>query len=118
MGTLAAAWAGRVLAVALIALPVGWTLAPGESFDLASMIWLVAIAAFMWMGASQSIKATRVRERLPGISARGLARKAIPIPADTAAGRGGPAGRGGQRPGLVVVDHDSTPRSPSSTRPP
>ena len=109
VGTLTAAWAGRVIAVALIALPVGWTLAHGENFDLTSMIWLVAIAAFMWMGASQSIKATRVRERLPGISARGLARKAIPIPADLPLSEAVRRAEEANARGLVVVDHQNAP---------
>ena len=107
--TIAAAWAGRVIAVALIALPVGWTLAHGENFDLTSVIWLVAIAAFMWMGAGQAIKATRVRERLPGIQARRLARKAIPIPADLPLSEAVRRAEEANARGLVVVDHQNAP---------
>jgi Zn-dependent protease/CBS domain-containing protein len=109
VGTLTAAWAGRVIAVALIALPVGWTLAHGENLDLTSVIWLVAIAVFMWMGASQSIKATRVRERLPGISARRLARRAIPIPADLPLSEAVRRAEEANARALVVVDHENTP---------
>jgi Zn-dependent protease/CBS domain-containing protein len=107
--TITAAWAGRVIAVALVALPVCWTLFHGENFDLTSVIWLVAIAAFMWMGAGQAIKATRVRERLPGIQARRLARKAIPIPADLPLSEAVRRAEESSARALVVVDHDNAP---------
>ena len=82
-GTIAAAWAGRGLAVALLAVPLAIVLrnGSGSGIDLVNVVWLGAIAAFMWVSAGQSIRATRVRERLPGLQARRLARRAIPIPA-------------------------------------
>jgi Zn-dependent protease/CBS domain-containing protein len=109
VGTFTAAWVGRVIAVALVALPIGWALTHGENLDLTNLIWLVAIAAFMWMGAGQSIKATRVRERLPSVSARRLARKAIPIPADLPLSEAvRKAEEAGAR-GLVIVDSENAP---------
>ena len=109
LATLTAAWAGRVIAVALVAVPVGWTVTHGENFDLISVLWLVAIAAIMWMGAGQAIKATRVRERLPGIQARRLARKAIPIPADLPLSEAVRRADEANARALVVVDHDNAP---------
>jgi Zn-dependent protease/CBS domain-containing protein len=109
VATLAAAWVGRLIAVALIALPVGWVLAHGENLDLISVVWLVAIAAIMWMGASQSIKATRVRERLPSVSARRLARKAIPIPADLPLSEAVRRAEESGARALVVVDPENAP---------
>ncbi|HEX4253775.1 MAG TPA: site-2 protease family protein [Streptosporangiaceae bacterium] len=109
VATLAAAWVGRLIAVALIALPVGWTLAHHESLDVTNLIWLVAIAGFMWMGASQSIKATRVRERLPSVSARRLARKAIPIQADLPLSEAVRRAEEAGARALVVVDPENAP---------
>jgi Zn-dependent protease/CBS domain-containing protein len=109
LATVAAAWVGRLIAVALIALPVCWTLAHGENLDLTNLIWLVAIAGFMWMGASQSIKATRVRERLPSVSARRLARKAIPIPADLPLSEAVRRAEEAGARALVVVDPENAP---------
>ena len=105
--TIAAAWAGRVLAVGLLAvLFFSGRLAGG---NIVSMIWVVAIAAFMWMGASQSIKATRFRERLPALQARRLARKAISVSASTPLAEAiRQADEAGAR-AVVVVDHDSRP---------
>jgi Zn-dependent protease len=79
--TIAAAWVGRVLAIGLLAIPFfSGGLSGG---DIVSTLWVVVIAAFMWTGATQAIKATKFRERLPGLQARRLARKAISVPAST-----------------------------------
>jgi CBS domain-containing protein len=63
----------------------------------------------MWTGATQSIKATRFRERLPALQARRLARKAISVPASTPLAEAiRQADEAGAR-AVVVVDHDSKP---------
>jgi len=107
--TIVAAWAGRVLAVALVIVPFGYAMANGRSEDLMSMLWLLFIAGFMWVGAGQSIKATRLRERLPGIQARRLARKAIPIPASLPLAEAIRRADETNARALVVVNHDNTP---------
>jgi Zn-dependent protease len=105
--TIAAAWVGRVLALALLAIPFfSGSLAGG---DIVSTLWVVVIAAFMWTGATQSIKATRFRERLPALQARRLSRKAISVPANTPLAEAiRQADEAGAR-AIVVVDHDSKP---------
>jgi Zn-dependent protease/CBS domain-containing protein len=105
--TLAAAWTGRVLALGVLAVPFfTGSLAGG---DVVSTLWVIVIAGFMWTGATQSIKATRFRERLPALQARRLARKAISVPASTplseAVRRADEAGARA----IVVVDHESKP---------
>ena len=107
--TIVAAWSGRVLAVALVIVPLSYAMATGRSEDLMSMLWLLFIAGFMWVGAGQSIKATRLRERLPGIQARRLARKAIPIPASLPLAEAIRRADETNARALVVVDHDNTP---------
>jgi Zn-dependent protease len=105
--TIAAAWVGRVLALALLAIPFfSGGLAGG---DIVSTLWVLVIAAFMWTGATQAIKATRFRERLPALQARRLARKAISVPATTPLAEAiRQADEAGAR-AVVVVDHNSTP---------
>jgi Zn-dependent protease/CBS domain-containing protein len=105
--TIAAAWVGRILALGLLAIPFfSGGLAGG---DIVSMLWVLAIAAFMWTGATQSIKATRFRERLPALQARRLARKAISVSASTPLAEAiRQADEAGAR-AIVVVDHDSKP---------
>ena len=105
--TIAAAWVGRGLAIALLAIPFfSGSLAGG---NIVSTLWVVVIAAFMWTGATQSIKATRFRERLPALQARRLARKAISVSASTPLAEAiRQADDAGAR-AIVVVDHDSKP---------
>jgi len=108
--TIAAAWAGRVLAVLLIVVPLA--LYHGEFQSLLSStygLWLAFIAIFMWMQAGQAISAARVRERLPAVSARALARRAIPVPASTPLAEAIRRADAAQARALVVVDHDSNP---------
>jgi Zn-dependent protease len=110
-GTIAAGWAGRVLAVGLLALPVLIIFRDGTSSSAGTvnLLWLGVIAAFMWMGAGQSIRASRVRERLPGLAARRLARPSLSVPASLplaeAVRRADEAGARA----LVIEDHDGKP---------
>ncbi len=105
--TIAAAWAGRGIAVALLVIPFFFSGLVGG--DIVSMIWVLAIAAFMWTGATQSIKASKFRERLPALQARRLARKAISVAASTPLSEAiRQADAAGAR-AVVVVDHDSKP---------
>src|SRR6266516_3784129 len=74
--TVAAAWAGRVLAVAVLVIPFVRAAWDGTRPQLFDVVWLAVIAAFMWTGAGQALRATRVRELLPALQARALARRA------------------------------------------
>ena len=62
----------------------------------------------MWAGASQSLKVTRVRERLrpAGQDARPAGH---PDPGQPPAGRGHPAADAARARALVIVDHDDKP---------
>ena len=110
-GTIAAAWAGRILAVLLIAVPFGFALGSEEGGgpDMVNVLWLGVIAAFMWVGAGQAIRVTRARERLPGLQARRLARRAIPIPASLPLAEAIRRADAAQARALVIVDHKDTP---------
>ena len=106
--TIAAAWAGRVLALGLFVL----VLAPpveDRMGGLYTVVWLAVIAAFMWTGASQAIKATRFRERLPALQARRLARKAVSVSADTPLAEAIRRAQDSNARAVVVVDHDDKP---------
>jgi Zn-dependent protease len=103
-----AAWAGRIIAVALVVLVVAWRC---SEFGLASGygLWIVAIAAFMWLSAGQALRSAKVRERLPAIQARALARRAIPIPPNLPLAEAIRRADLAQARALVVVDHDAKP---------
>ena len=107
--TIAAAWAGRVLAVALFVVPFTLGEVNGTGMDLVSVVWLAVIAAFMWTGAGQAIKATKFRERLPALQARRLARKAVSVAADTPLAEAIRRAEENQARAVVVVDHEDKP---------
>jgi Zn-dependent protease len=106
--TIAAAWAGRGLAVLLVIVPfslLGSKLSLANSYGL----WLAVIAIFMWISAGQAIKAAKVRDRLPGLQARRLARRAIAIPGNVPLAEAIRRADAAQARALVIVDHESTP---------
>jgi Zn-dependent protease/CBS domain-containing protein len=107
--TIAAAWAGRVIAVSLFVLPFLTGVVNGTGGDLVTVLWLAVIAAFMWTGAGQAIKATRFRERLPALQARRLARKAVSVAANTPLAEAIRRADENQARAVVIVDHEDKP---------
>ena len=105
--TIAAAWAGRALAVLLVIVPFlfGTKLSLTSSYGL----WFAVIAVFMWISAGQAIRAAKVRDRLPSLQARMLARRAIAIPGNVPLAEAIRRADEAQARALVVVDHESTP---------
>jgi Zn-dependent protease/CBS domain-containing protein len=107
--TIAAAWAGRVLALGLFVPVLVPPVASRIGWGMINVIWLAVIAAFMWTGAGQAIKATKVRERVPTLQARRLARKAVSVAADTPLAEAIRRADETQARAVVVVDHDDKP---------
>ncbi|WP_329320056.1 site-2 protease family protein [Streptomyces sp. NBC_01262] len=117
-GTVAAAWTGRALAIAvLIGLPL-LSYAGGVSdgsdgstgFDSLTDALLAAIlAAIIWTGAGNSLRMARLREHLPELQARTLTRRAVPVASDTPLSEAlRRANEAGAR-ALVVVDGAGDP---------
>ncbi|WP_106435146.1 MULTISPECIES: site-2 protease family protein [Streptomycetaceae] len=117
-GTVAAAWTGRALAIAvLVGLPL-LSYAGGMSdggdgatgFDSLTDALLAAIlAAIIWTGAGNSLRMARLREHLPELQARALTRRALPVASDTPLSEAlRRANEAGAR-ALVVVDGQGTP---------
>ncbi len=107
--TIAAAWAGRVLAAALVAVTLYIQEKSGGTVFNLSWLWLLVIAGFMWIQSSQAIKAAKIRERLPAVSARRLARRAIPIAASVPLAEAVRRAQAAGARALVIVDHENTP---------
>ncbi len=104
-----AAWAGRGLAVLVLGFTLYTLSSSGGQPQYIDAAWLMMIAAFMWMGAGQALRATRIREKLPGLQARQLARRAIPIPASLPLAEAIRRADAAQARALVVVDHEDRP---------
>ena len=106
--TIIAAWAGRVIALGLF-IPLLDPSVESRVGARASVVYLAVIAAFMWIGAGQAIKATRFRERLPALQARRLARKAVSVAANTPLAEAIRRADESQARAIVVVDHEDKP---------
>ena len=114
-GTIAAAQAGRVLA--LLVLAGGAFLATrGQGIDWITVIWAAFLASFMWIAATQSIRAERVRDRIPLLQARRLGRRAVTVTASTPLAQALETARAAQAGALIVVDHDGRPTALVSER--
>lgn len=79
-GTKVAAWAGRVLA-ALVVAASAFSAFGGGSPDLIALVIGVTLGWFLWSGASAALARAQFQQRLPGLSARSLARRAVGVPA-------------------------------------
>lgn len=108
-GTLAAGWTGRGLAVILVLAPLALSLMTGQSLDTTQLIWMIVLASFIWMGASQSLSVARIRARIPQVNARALARRSIPVTAETPLSEALRRAIEQHAGAMVVVDHDGRP---------
>jgi Zn-dependent protease/CBS domain-containing protein len=116
-GTVAAAWTGRALAIAvLIGLPL-LSYAGGASSgnptsgvdSLTDALLAAILAAIIWTGAGNSLRMARLREHLPELQARTLTRRAVPVASDTPLSEAlRRANEAGAR-ALVVVDGHGDP---------
>ena len=119
-GTVAAAWVGRALAVAvLIGLPLltqsgalGSSAEDNVGMDTVMDALLAAIlAAIIWTGAGNSLRMARLREHLPELRARNLTRRAVPVETDTPLSEALRRANAAGARALVVVDPEGSPLS-------
>ncbi|MGW2424951.1 site-2 protease family protein [Streptomyces sp. NPDC001709] len=119
-GTIAAAWVGRALAVAvLIGLPLlnqsgalGGNNDNVNGMDTVTDALLAAIlAAIIWTGAGNSLRMARLREHLPELRARTLTRRAVPVQTDTPLSEALRRANAAGARALVVVDAHGNPLS-------
>lgn len=112
-GTVAAAWAGRVLAVAvLIGLPLlsaSHSTGRTGTDTLVDGVIAAVLAAIIWNGATSSLRNARLKEVLPGLRLRDLARRAVEVTADTPLGEAMRRAREAQAGAVVVVDGRGEP---------
>ena len=81
-GTIAAAWTGRLVAVAALAWPLFQEPVLGTPPDVFDVFLAGMIALFLWSAASSALASAQARSRLPALVARGLARRALAVPVD------------------------------------
>jgi Zn-dependent protease/CBS domain-containing protein len=86
-GTVVAAWVGKGLALLVLVGMPAWAARAGSSESTASVLMDAVLgavlAAIIWNGAGSSVRVARLREHLPELRARSLARPAVAVAADT-----------------------------------
>ncbi|MFD7730189.1 site-2 protease family protein [Kitasatospora phosalacinea] len=112
-GTLAAVWVGRFLAVAVVlGLPIFSSSQDVERSATEAMVdgVLAAILGFIiWQGAGNSLRNARLKEVLPRLKVREMARRSIDVPADTPLGEAMRRAREVHAGAIVVVDGRGEP---------
>ncbi|MGF1428737.1 site-2 protease family protein [Kitasatospora sp. LaBMicrA B282] len=108
-GTIAAAWAGRVLALAvLFGLPmIGASRAGGQQTGgqaLLDSVLAAVLAVVIWNGAGGAVRNARLKEALPTLAVRGLTRRAVSVTADTPLGEALRRAREAQAGAVVIID--------------
>lgn len=112
-GTIAAAWAGRLLALAVLfglpSLGASRGVTPSTTDSLIDGLLAAVLAVIIWNGASGSVRNARLREALPGMRARDLARRTVEVTADTPLGEALRRAHEAQAGAIVIIDGRGEP---------
>lgn len=75
LATRITAWAGRAIAVAVVAYPLLQIMRSGGagSLSLLTLVWAVLIAGMLWQGATQALSGAALQERIRTLDAGALA---------------------------------------------
>jgi Zn-dependent protease len=107
-GTTAAGWAGRGVAVLMLASPLLMR-AAGREPDVLDYVIAVIFGWFLWSAATGAIVSARVRSRLPALRARALARRTVTVPEALPLAEAIVRAQDAQAPMIVTLHPDGTP---------
>lgn len=108
-GTIVAGWAGRLIAVLTLFLPLLMHRLYDVVPDVSSYAFSLVLAVFIWMGATAAMQGARLRSRLPSLVARRLARRTLAVPADLPVAEAVRRAQEAQAGSIVTVDPDGRP---------
>ncbi|MEV4614758.1 site-2 protease family protein [Kitasatospora sp. NPDC049258] len=113
-GTVAAAWAGRVLALAvLFGLPLFSAAQAGPDRSgvdsVIDGVLAAVLAVIIWSGATNSVRNARLKEALPLLEVRDFTRRAVHVTADTPLGEAMRQAREAEAGAILVVDGRGDP---------
>ncbi|MFG2090086.1 MULTISPECIES: site-2 protease family protein [unclassified Spirillospora] len=109
-GAIIAGWVGRAVAIAcLVAGAYLATYGTGTGIGWLALLWSALVASFIWVGATQAIRAEHVRDRIPLLAARRLARRATLVTADTPLAEAIRRAHHDHAGAIVIADHDGRP---------
>ncbi|CAM3642897.1 site-2 protease family protein [Nocardioides zeicaulis] len=107
--TVVAAWGGRVVALALLACPLVQDRVIGEPPTIVDLVLVFILGLFLWTGATAQLAHARVRQRLPLLVARPLARRTLTVPEDLPLAEAVRRAQEAQAGSIVTVAPDGTP---------
>lgn len=81
-GTIVAGWGGRITGILVLLWPAVSEQVTGYAPDLFDYLFAAIVGAFLWSGATASMMNARLRQRLPSLRARALARRVVAVPDD------------------------------------
>ena len=105
-GLIAAGWCGRVVTLLVVLAFVGWPLLNGQPPDLFNLVWAFFIGSFLWVGATNAIRAGRGGRLLAGIRIDSVWRRAETLPARASAAQAAYLRASAPGGAVVVVEDD------------
>jgi Zn-dependent protease len=81
-GTIVAGWGGRVTAVAVLGVPLLQEWLFDTTPDVIDFLLVFIVATFLWSGSTAAMASARLRNNLPHLVARDLARRTLSVPDD------------------------------------
>ncbi|MFF0267778.1 M50 family metallopeptidase [Kribbella sp. NPDC004536] len=110
-GTVVAAWAGRVLAILVLALPVLAEQIWNWQASILDFVIALLVGFFLWSGSTASLMQARLRRKLPALQVRTLARRAIAVHSGTPISEAVRMAGQAQAGAVVVIDGDGKPHA-------
>jgi Zn-dependent protease/CBS domain-containing protein len=107
--TIVAAWGGRLAALALLAWPVVQEPLTGVEPTIMDLVLVFILGLFLWTGATASMAHARLRQRLPALVARPLARRTLTVPEDLPLAEAVRRAQEAQAGSIVTVSPDGRP---------
>ena len=106
--TIVAGWTGRAVAVGVLVLSAVLS-ATGEDGRWLTVLWGALVASFIWVGATEAMRVARVRDVIPRLNARAMARRAVRVPRGVPLAEAIRRAREADAGAIVVVGHDDDP---------
>ena len=108
-GTIGAGWGGRITALALLAWPLVQEQVIGEPPSILDLVLVFILGLFLWTGATAAMSHARLRQRLPALVARPLARRTLTVPEDLPLAEAVRRAQEAEAGSIVTVTPDGTP---------
>ncbi|WP_028048111.1 site-2 protease family protein [Cellulomonas sp. URHD0024] len=78
-GTVVAGWAGRLVAVGVLAWALLVPLMTGRQPDISTVVWSALIGSFLWSGASAAVRGGRSQKAVTQITLATVGRRAVSV---------------------------------------